>query len=126
MSDDKYTSCANCNARFYNLRGETHCDSCQKVATAAKVAAMDLKASQDSLHAMEIKKTLIITKAKRYWRQYSLIWFSCWTLAGGAWALYERYSGDNKGCVYRSAASILNPGFVLGCELLRERWEIGK
>lgn len=131
--DNKYVECTSCGTKFYACRGESVCDSCQKVKTSAAIAQhemvkakADREAAEHSLRAMEIKKNLVVEKARRNWRVYGLIWFTCWTIAGGVFALYERYSGDGKGCVYRSVSSVINPGFVLGCELLRERWEIGK
>jgi len=37
-------------------------------------------------------------------------------------------SGSDKeeGCVYSRIIQVINPGYVLGCELVRPRWHLGE
>jgi hypothetical protein len=45
-------------------------------------------------------------------------------LFGAATTASERDSGKETGCVYKSVASIINPGYILGCEFFRKRFEV--
>ena len=38
---------------------------------------------------------------------------------------FKRVS-DSNGCIYKSILAFTNLGHIIGCELLRARWEIGK
>lgn len=52
-------------------------------------------------------------------------WFFGAVAVGAINALHER-SLNGTGCVYKSLASFTSPGYILGCELFRKRFEYGK
>lgn len=122
----KSEPCTDCGGAVYDFNAGRRCGDCQRAFSKQVAAQAELAVTEIEIKNQEKKSSLAATVKKMRWRLIMTIWFIAWSLFGGGWALYERYHGDSKGCVYRSLASLTNVGFVIGCELLRERWEIGK
>lgn len=51
-------------------------------------------------------------------------WFAIGFLLGALTSGAERDHGRETGCVYKSIASFTNPGYIVGCELFRKRFEV--
>lgn len=117
--DSSYTLCGSCEARFYTGgRIQKYCDDCQKARTKLVVS----KIESETIQFIETQVVNVIKhKKKIFFFRWMLIWF----LIGASFAFYKRNENE-KGCVYRSIGSFINPGYLLGCEMFRERWEIGK
>lgn len=55
----------------------------------------------------------------------ALMWLGLGFVTGGIVTAEERDKGGT-GCVYKSIASVVSPGYIIGCELFRKRWNLGK
>lgn len=118
-------ACKDCGDKVYDFQTGERCSKCQTVHSVRVSAEARLAAAKSEREALEISKQNRVVIHKKLKKRIALIWLALWVTMGAGYAMFQRHSGS-KGCVYRSIASIANPGFVLGCELFRERWEIGK
>lgn len=129
--DDKI--CIACSARFYGYSISLYCDECQHAKTKNSVSVIENKNLDDALAVAEKKKQLenlhfdsVMNTLKGKNRLVVLYWIIGWLSIGVGVAFYNRGETKNTGCIYRSIGSFVNPGYIVGCELFRERFEIGK
>lgn len=52
------------------------------------------------------------------------IWFALGFMVGSIASGNSRSFDHKTGCVYKSVAAFLNPGYLAACELFRQRFEI--
>lgn len=129
--DDK--NCASCEKSFYGRSNVKYCEACQKAKTENAIATIEKQAIEDQIEAVKKRTELakvegqfIFQVLKGQNKKIAFYYLAIWLGIGICYAFYAREHDKLTGCIYRSVGSFINPGYIVGCELFRERWEIGK
>jgi hypothetical protein len=123
-----YKTCIDCQASFYAFYSGTRCPDCQSSKTKLANAEKLRKIAEEDLKSAEARAKLPALQVQivKTWKKEILIGIlSVGVIVGAVNAIFQRNDGKS-GCIYRSISSIISPGYVLGCELFRARFEVGK
>lgn len=119
-------NCVDCGTNLYDHNGlQRRCHTCQP-AYSKKVAAQTLYEVENIEFKIKVQKARLVGLVKKHLTLKVIgIWIIFWLMFGCVMTAIERTKGQT-GCVYSSLASITNIPYLLGCELFRDRFQLGK